>query len=368
MSEFDNNDLHTGGHDSHHHSEHSEHASNENHQSSPFGNDDELIHHQINKPLEPVVAPSAPNPTAHDDNGYILVTPTPQTSVDSSNSNELGSSSSARKSVTGGELSKEGQEEISKMLIDISNSTERDLKSANSSSSTKSSSSVTAPTTSHKTTCQSSSSSPLCPYYFLAMNKLANVELPPKVRELLLWEDPKVTGGIFGTTFVVLLSLSLFSFLTVASSLLLLALTLIGSYRFYLAVVFRIKGVYDPTFDKLSELDVSLPKDRVKQLAHLLETDINRALNQIKSILLWDNLTTSAVAYLALYFVYCVGCVFNTLTLLILALVTVFTLPKVYQVYQKPIDQALEHATSSVHALIQQITAKLPFLSKKKTQ
>lgn len=93
---------------------------------------------------------------------------------------------------------------------------------------------------------------------------------------------------------------------------------------------------------KLSALDLSLPKDKVKQLAHLLETDVNRALNQLKSILLWDSVTKSSLvsnqfvkryikikciyvfflfkAFVAFYFIYCVGCVFNTLTLLILSL------------------------------------------------
>jgi hypothetical protein len=138
------------------------------------------------------------------------------------------------------------------------------------------------------------------------------------VQDLLLWTNPKLTGAVFGSLFVFLLSLSLFSLLTVVSSLSLLALTVVGSYRFYLAVLFRIKGVQDPTFEyviiysshllfenlfsiliwiirKLSQFDLSLPKDKVKQLANLLETDINRLLNQFKSIVLWDNVMQSAI-------------------------------------------------------------------------
>jgi hypothetical protein len=42
-------------------------------------------------------------------------------------------------------------------------------------------------------------------------------------------------------------------------------------------------------------MDLSLPKDKVKQLAHLLETDVNKALNQLKSILLWDSVTKSSL-------------------------------------------------------------------------
>lgn len=294
----------------------------------------------------------------HNDNGYIVVPPTPQSSVDLSHK-------------VNDTLSKENQEEISKMLVDISSSVNESAskkpvvaEADSSSSASKSRKETTA--AAPATASSSSVASYLCPYYLLACNFATKWQLPPQVKDLLLWTNPKLTGAVFGSSFVLLLSLALFSLLTVISSLLLLALTVVGSYRFYLAVMFRIKGVNDQTFEKLSELDVSLPKDKVKQLANLLETDINRVLNQVKSIVLWDNVVTSSLAVVVLYIVYSIGTVFNTLTLLILTLVSVFTLPKVYQVYQKPIDQAVQKATDSVHAVVKQALAKVPFLNNKK--
>ena len=64
-----------------------------------------------------------------------------------------------------------------------------------------------------------------------------------------MWKDPKFTGAVFGTELVLLISLASFSFLTVIGSLMLLALTAVGSYRFYLAFMFRIKGIPDETFE-----------------------------------------------------------------------------------------------------------------------
>lgn len=210
--------------------------------------------------------------------------------------------------------------------------------------------------------------SALCPYYFLACDYFSKIELPASVKDLLLWTNPKLSGAVFGSSFVLLLSLACCSLLTVVSSLLLLALTVSGSYRFYLAVVFRINGVQDPTFEKLGQYDVTLPNERLQQLTNLIETDVNRGLRQLKSILLWENTVQSLSAFIGLYFVYCIGSVFNTLTLLTLALVGAFSIPKIYELYKEPIDQAIAQGTNSVHNVIRQVSAKVPFLNKKKSE
>ena len=111
-----------------------------------------------------------------------------------------------------------------------------------------------------------------------------------------------------------------------------------------------------------------MPKDKVKELAHLLETDLNQVANKIKSIVLWDNIYASSIAFVAFYFIYCVGSVFNTLTLLILALVSLFTLPKVYQTYKVQIDAVLEKTTATIHLGVKEAMKKIPFLNKQKTQ
>ena len=57
-------------------------------------------------------------------------------------------------------------------------------------------------------------------------------------------------------------------------------------------------------FSKISSTDFSLPKDKIQELARLLDTDINRLVNQLKSIVLWDNLATSAVVSFFCLFYY----------------------------------------------------------------
>jgi hypothetical protein len=203
-----------------------------------------------------------------------------------------------------------------------------------------------------------------CPYTFLGgacFNKMLTVSfLPQNVQDLVLWKCPKYTGTVFGTSLILLLSMTSCSLLTVASALLLLAMTIIGLYRLYLSVLFRIKGTYDETFDKASAFDLSLPKDKIQEFAQLLDSDLNQSLNQVKAIVLWDNVCKSFGAYVALYFVYCIGATFNFMTLLIIGLVKLFTIPKVYQMYKVQIDQGFEKAMKAGHDLARQIEAKIP--------
>jgi len=203
-----------------------------------------------------------------------------------------------------------------------------------------------------------------CPYNFLGgacINKMLTVSfLPPNVQDLVLWKCPKYTGAVFGTSLVLLLSLASCSLLTVVSTLLLLTMTIFGAYRFYLSVVFRIKGTYDETFDKASAFDLSLPKDKIQEFARILDSDLNQSLNNLKSLVLWDNVSRSFVAFIALYFMYCIGSTFNFMTLVIIGLVKLFTLPKVYQMYKVQIDQGFDKAMTCAHDIARQIEAKIP--------
>lgn len=215
-----------------------------------------------------------------------------------------------------------------------------------------------------KTTEAAEKSCGACPATYLRGSCLAKMlqveDLPPNVQNLVLWKCPKYTGVVFGTSFVLLLSIACCSLLTVVSSLLLLTMVVVGAYRFYLSVVYRIKGTYDETFDKALAYDLSLPKEKIQELARLLDTDMNQSLNKLKSVLLWDNVTTSLLYFTAFYFVYCIGSVFNTTTLLLIALVKVFSIPKVYQLYKVQIDQGLDQAATCAHNLARQVEAKIP--------
>lgn len=111
-----------------------------------------------------------------------------------------------------------------------------------------------------------------------------------------------------------------------------------------------------------------LPKNKIQDLARLIEDDLYLSLNRLKSIVLWESVSQSVKALIVFYMINWVGSCFNFLTLLLLALVTVFTIPKVYQVYKKQIDQGIEKMTTLSHQIVKQVMVKIPILNKKKTQ
>lgn len=199
-------------------------------------------------------------------------------------------------------------------------------------------------------------------YYKLVREHLSKIKVPTEVKDYVLWKNPKLTGALFVGTLVLLISLACFSFLSVISTSALLALATTGCYRLYMAVMFRIKGTHDECFEKMSKCDVTIPKEKVNEIAQILQTDINGFLVQAKAILLWENIWGSILALVGFYIVYCIGSVFNTLTLAILLLVSIFTLPKVYQVYKQPIDQVFNKTSANIHKIVLQAQEKLPFL------
>jgi hypothetical protein len=204
------------------------------------------------------------------------------------------------------------------------------------------------------------------PYFTEGCNFFKEIQIPNPVKDLILWTEPRTTKMVFFSSLMSLLSLASFSLLTVISFVFLFGMSIIGLYRIYLGIIFRIKGTEDKTFEKLLLVEVSLPKNKIQEFTQYLENDLSTFLNQIKSILIWDNVFTSSLWCLIFYVMYCIGCIFNLLTLMILTLVSVFTLPKVYQVYGSQIDKGFEKGVVIAHTLIKQLMTKVPFLNKQK--
>jgi len=55
----------------------------------------------------------------------------------------------------------------------------------------------------------------------------------------------------------------------------------------------------------------------------------------------------------------------NTLTFALVGLIFLFTVPKVYQVYQEPIDRTAQQALDQINQLLAKVTTKLPTKPKK---
>jgi len=285
--------------------------------------------------------------TEHNDNGYVVVSEQePSTTATTTTTIEETIEQVVDVALATKEVIKEVIKEAAAHTVDTTTSTDSEAKNGQG--------------------CSWSGFS-LCPYYFLGLKCLNKIEISPRVKDLILWRDPRYTGAIFSSVLVLLVSLASFSLITVVSTFLLLALIVVGSYRLYAAVIYRIKGSYDDTLDKISALDISIPHDKLEQVVRRLEVDANTTLKQLKALVLWDSVTHSSIAIAVLYVIHGIGAIFNTSTLIILAFVGVFTLPKVYEVYHVEIDRVLAKVAEKGHILGRQVHAKLPFLHKRKT-
>jgi len=184
--------------------------------------------------------------------------------------------------------------------------------------------------------------------------------LPPWGLDLVYWRRPQETLFVFVSLFSLLLSLSLFSVLTVASYAALGLLTTTFSfvtYRKCLAAVQK-SGEGNPFQAYLGE-DVS---EKVNQDC---QQCLEKAITQATSLLvlfrhyflivdIFDSLKFAVFLWTLTY----VGALFNLLTLLILVVVSLFTLPKIYEVHRDQIDAGLALLTDQLAAQYPVVRAK----------
>lgn len=193
--------------------------------------------------------------------------------------------------------------------------------------------------------------------------------LDPRMVALIYWRDVKKTGVVFGSLFVVLLSLALFSVLSVVAYLSLAALTVTISFRVYKNILAAVQKTGDGhPFKKYLEAEIALPEDKAHALAETIIAHFSCALREFRRLFLVEDFVDSIKFGLLLWVLTYIGAWFNGMTLIILAVVGVFTLPKVYETYKVQIDQYLDIVRTQVSTIVKQVQEKLPLPGKKKQQ
>jgi len=194
-------------------------------------------------------------------------------------------------------------------------------------------------------------------------------QLNSHVIELIYWRDSRKSGIVLGSVLAILLSLSIVSVVSVVSyaSLSVLAITL--SFRLYKNILQAVQKTTDGhPFKDYLEVDVTLPSEKVHEIADLSAARLNAALLELRRLFLVEDLVDSFKFGLALWALTYVGSWFNGITLVILAVVGVFSLPKVYETHQEKIDQNLELARVKVNEIVEKVQAVLPIGKKPKSQ
>jgi len=178
--------------------------------------------------------------------------------------------------------------------------------------------------------------------------------LPPVVVDLIYWRQPWTTGAVFSSLFILLVSFSIFSAISVISHLALGFLIVIGSFVTFKRVAAAVQktGEGHP-FQAWLERDVEelIPgMEDVKPVVEVFVTHLTGTLDVLRSLFLIVHFFDSLKFVTFLYALTYVGDAFNLLTLVIILFVAVFTIPKVYEMYGGEIDSVLEKVVAQAKA------------------
>ncbi|XP_076659277.1 reticulon isoform X3 [Halictus rubicundus] len=185
--------------------------------------------------------------------------------------------------------------------------------------------------------------------------------LNPKVADLIYYRDPKKTGAVFGAILCVLLSLASFSLISVLAYVSLLTLTGTVAFRIYKTVFQAIQKTSDGhPFKDILELDLTVPAEKVHEVADVAVAHANAAVNELRRLFLVEDFVDSLKFGVFLWCLTYVGSWFNGLTLLILQVVSLFTLPKVYEMNKAQIDQNLALVYGNINELTAKVKAAIP--------
>ncbi|XP_069351410.1 reticulon-4 isoform X3 [Eulemur rufifrons] len=186
------------------------------------------------------------------------------------------------------------------------------------------------------------------------------------VVDLLYWRDIKKTGVVFGASLFLLLSLTVFSIVSVTAYIALALLSVTISFRIYKGVIQAIqKSDEGHPFRAYLESDVAISEELVQKYSNSALGHVNCTVKELRRLFLVDDLVDSLkFAVLMWVFTY-VGALFNGLTLLILALISLFSVPVIYERHQAQIDHYLGLANKNVKDAMAKIQAKIPGLKRK---
>ncbi|XP_074143045.1 reticulon-4 isoform X1 [Sminthopsis crassicaudata] len=183
------------------------------------------------------------------------------------------------------------------------------------------------------------------------------------VVDLLYWRDIKKTGVVFGASLFLLLSLTVFSIVSVTAYIALALLSLTISFRVYKGVIQAIqKSDEGHPFRAYLDSEVAISETLVQKYSKSALGHVNCTIKELRRLFLVDDLVDSLKFAVLMWIFTYVGALFNGLTLLILALISLFSVPVIYERHQTQIDHYLGLVNKNVKDAMAKIQAKIPGL------
>ncbi|XP_015126679.1 reticulon-1 isoform X2 [Diachasma alloeum] len=181
------------------------------------------------------------------------------------------------------------------------------------------------------------------------------------VAALIYWRQPEKTGAVFGAILGVLLSLAYFSLISVFSYVALLTLTGTLGFRIYKTIMQAVQKTSDGhPFKDILEVDLTLPAEKVHEVADVFVAHANAAVSELRRLFLIEDFIDSLKFGVGLWCLTYVGSWFNGMTLIIIGVVALFTLPKVYETNKAQIDQNLALVQGKINELTAKVKAAIP--------
>ncbi|XP_060105265.1 reticulon-4 isoform X3 [Heteronotia binoei] len=188
----------------------------------------------------------------------------------------------------------------------------------------------------------------------------------PSVVDLLYWRDIKKTGVVFGASLFLLLSLTVFSIVSVVAYIALGLLSMTISFRIYKGVIQAIqKSDEGHPFRAYLKKDVAVSEELVQKYSHVVLGHFNNTIKELRRLFLVDDLVDSLKFALLMWVFTYVGALFNGLTLMILAVISLFSIPVIYEKHQVQIDHYLGLVNKNVKDAVTKIQEKIPGLKRK---
>ncbi|VDP52906.1 unnamed protein product [Schistosoma margrebowiei] len=183
-----------------------------------------------------------------------------------------------------------------------------------------------------------------------------------KVRSIVYWRQPIVTGVILTLLLIVEFSfmcLSAISFIAYIGLALLVSVNLLRMYYHFVA------KTENNFVREYLEREITVPQDKAEKVSRRLTEVLNKGLTRTREIFLLTDPAASVKFAVLLYLLTYIGAQFNFLTLCVLFTFGVFCVPKFYERYQPEIDKMIELAKSKIDMVSSQVKThleKLPII------
>jgi len=190
--------------------------------------------------------------------------------------------------------------------------------------------------------------------------------VPKEGSNLIYWRNPIQSGIVFGLSLSVIITFMFLSSLAAIAFWLLAFLVAVGLYKLYNYVMVTFVGrVQDDIFDSIFPPDVNISERQAQALANSIRINGTNLLKNARNLFLWNNLPNSILFGFVLFLCFYIGLSLNALTCALVGLIFLFTVPKIYQVYQVPIDRTAKQVLDQINQLLAKVTSKLPNKQKK---